>query len=663
MAPPADESAAPHPVRGWLALLAPTPGRLEFATRQTLICALTALVVAFYGTPDAALTVYIVFFLNKADRATSLVMNLVFLVLITVIIALTLGMTVLVIDAPLWRLASIAGLSFGFLFLTSASKLRPVGSILALIVGYALDLLGSVHIGEIATRALLYAWLFVGIPAGVSIVINLLIAPPPRRLAQRGLSHRLRACAAVLRADTPSARQAFAAVLAEGLGGIPGWLKLTALERTAPAADIAALRQAAESAVALMLLVDLAIREPDMALAPPLRERIARTLDEMAAILADGGYPVEIRLEPGADEAGLSAPAASLLADLRATLHAFAQVPPAPPSPNGKKAPGGFFLPDAFTNPEHVQYALKTTAAALFCYILYQLLDWPGIHTCFITCYIVALSTTAESVEKLALRLIGCMLGAATGIAALITILPMLTSAGGLMLIIAVGGFCAAWVAGGGPRIAYAGFQFAFAFFLCVLQGPAPAFDMVVARDRVIGILVGNIVSYVVFVHLWPVSIARRIDSRIADMLRTMGLLVAAPSVSARRTLAASVLTAQAAAGQDLALVAYEPTWVRSPSDWRARRARSLGRLSALLSPLLLAADETPDLSPGLAPRLNGLAQRFASPQAHAAAAPIDGGAAAVAQMPPPLALAERHLADLEQTIADDGVPKRKPQT
>src|SRR6185295_13909960 len=130
--------------------------------------------------------------------------------------------------------------------------------------------------------------------------------------------------------------------------------------------------------------------------------------------------------------------------------------------------------------PEHVQYALKTTAAAMFCYVLYSLLDWPGIHTCFITCFIVALGTTAETIQKLTLRIVGCLLGAGAGIAAIVFLLPALTSIQGLLGVIFVGALAAAWVAAGNPRIAYAGFQIAFAFFLCVIQGPSPAFDLTV---------------------------------------------------------------------------------------------------------------------------------------------------------------------------------------
>ena len=60
------------------------------------------------------------------------------------------------------------------------------------------------------------------------------------------------------------------------------------------------------------------------------------------------------------------------------------------------------------------------------------------------------------------------------------------------MIIVFLVALASAWIAAGDERIAYAGFQIAFAFFLCVIQGAGPSFDMVTARDRVIGILLGN---------------------------------------------------------------------------------------------------------------------------------------------------------------------------
>ena len=519
MAPPAAASLT-HWGHSLLRLLGPTPGRLEFATRLALICALTTLATEFYRTPDPALTVYVVFFLNKPDRATSLVTNLILLILITLIIGLVMLVSMAVLDLPLWRVVVIATLSFAFLFLTSASKLRPIGSIIALIVGYGLDELGLVPGGEIATRGLLYAWLFVATPAAISMAVNLLLAPPPRRMVERALAHRLALCAAMLRAPAKRDREEFDDVLREGAGEIPAWLRLAGVEKTARPDDLAALRQAADSTMAVELLVDLALREPQAAPPGPACEAIAAMFDEMAGILRHGGYPLEVALPPLEGEDTLPDLSRTLLADMRRALAGFAVAAPSEPvAAPAAKSGGGFMLPDAFTNPEHVQFALKTTAAAMICYALYTQLDWPGVHTCFITCYIVGLTTTAETVQKLTLRILGCLVGAAAGIAAIVYVTPHLASIGALMALVFVGALASAWVAVGDPRIAYAGFQIAFAFFLCVLQGSSPAFDMATARDRVIGILIGNLVCYLMFALVWPVSLARRIDPAVRDLI------------------------------------------------------------------------------------------------------------------------------------------------
>ena len=460
-----------------LRLLMPFPGRLEFAIRLALICALTTLVVEIYQTPDPALTVYFVFFLNKPDRGTSLILNIAMLALFSLIVPSLIIVAIIVVDYPVWRVASMAAISLGLLFMASASKLRPIGGVVALIVAYALDLLGTVHGGEIATRALLYLWLFVGIPAGVSIGINLLLAPPPRLLAEQALARRLRLAAAMLRAPSESIRRDFTECLREGNGELQKWLKLALVEKSAAREHIEALRQAAASSFEILALIDVMDRDIDAALPAPLRERLTLTLDAMARILEDGRYPIDIEFEDAADgEPSLPPRAAEVLASIREALIAFAEVAPDTQPHGPAKKSGGFFLPDAFTNPEHVRYALKTTAAAMFCYVLYSLLDWPKIHTCLITVYIVSLGTTAETVEKLTLRILGCLVGAAAGIAAIVYLIPSITSIGGLMIVVFLGALVSAWVAAGSPRISYAGFQIAFAFFLCVIQGAGPSF-------------------------------------------------------------------------------------------------------------------------------------------------------------------------------------------
>jgi len=64
------------------------------------------------------------------------------------------------------------------------------------------------------------------------------------------------------------------------VGEIPAWLKLAGAEKTSPAEDIAALHQATESIVPILLLVDMLDRSPEETLPNSLRHQIADALDE-----------------------------------------------------------------------------------------------------------------------------------------------------------------------------------------------------------------------------------------------------------------------------------------------------------------------------------------------------------------------------------------------
>jgi multidrug resistance protein MdtO len=606
-------------------LLRPETGRNEFALRLALMCALTVLVAEIYQTPEPALTAYIVFFLNREDRASSLILNVVFLLLITVIIAFVIAAARVVADDSMWRVVSMTVISFCVLFLASASKLRPIGGTVALIVGYALDELGVVRLGEEATRGYLYAWLFVAIPVAVSMTTNLLLAPAPRRLAEQAIARRLKLAATMLRMPDEDTRRRFDECLREGIAQIQSWLKLALREQTSSATDVAALQQAADSTLALLSAIDVADRNTEAPLPDPLRQYLAQTLHNMASMVMAGNCAIEIAWQSPDDEPLLFPLAENVRAEIKEAIVNFTVVPTLAPQVKEKpKKQRRFFEEDAFTNPEHVHYAVKTTAGAMFCYVLYSLLDWSGIHTSFITCYIVSLGTTAETVEKLTLRIVGCIIGAAAGIGAIVFVVPSLTSIDALMTIVFIGAYGAAYVAVGSPRISYAGFQIAFAFFLCVVQGSAPAFDMEVARDRVIGILLGNLVIYFVFTNFWPISVARRIDPAIAALLRKLGEMMRAANPWTRRAVASTARAALAAIETDIDLAAYEPRGVRPSGNWLAIRRCVTHEIAAIESPLLLSADQEVATSSHIANRLEALAGRFAPADRHLSS--LDGG-------------------------------------
>jgi multidrug resistance protein MdtO len=597
-------------LRDHLALLRPFPGRLEFSSRVALACALTTLVVEIYQTPDPALTAYVAFFVMKRDRMESVIISIVLSILISVLVCMLILVAMAVIDQPLWRVISITVISFGLLFLTSASQLKPLGAIIALIIGYALDLLSDAQVGELATRGYLYALLFVTIPAAVSIVLNLVLGPPPRRLLEHALAERLALAASLMRTGGNKVREALQETLSEGVAELKTWLKMARIEKSSPRADIASLGQATDSITPILLLVEFADRMPSEMMPWPLRGTIADTLDEMAAILRAGGHPMDVAIER--NEEDLPPVTTTLVAGIKEALRRFAERP-LPELPVVAPPKAGFFLPDAFTNPDHVYYALKTTAAAMLCYVIYLLLDWPGIHTCFITCYIVSLGTTAETIEKLTLRISGALIGGGMGLAAVVFLEPHLTSIGSLMIVVFAAGLVSAWVAAGSPRISYVGYQMAFAFFLCVTQGPSPAFDLTVARDRIIGIMLGNVVAYLIFANIWPVTVIRRIDPGLVSLLRSLVDLTNATSRSRRNSLAANAAGTMVAVSHDVELAAYESAGTGLPQFRLTARAHVIQHIRRLMGPLLLLSNEQSPATQAVGRRLDALASNLSS--------------------------------------------------
>ncbi len=138
------------------------------------------------------------------------------------------------------------------------------------------------------------------------------------------------------------------------------------------------------------------------------------------------------------------------------------------------------------------------------CYIIYCGLDWPGIHTSFITCCFIALETTEASMRKAQLRLAGCAVGGLLGFLSIMYLVPHMESIASLSLLTAAGAALAGWVAAGSKRIAYGGLQIALAFFMCILQGFAPDTHFAPIRDRLVGIVLGILVTSIVFHYLWP---------------------------------------------------------------------------------------------------------------------------------------------------------------
>jgi multidrug resistance protein MdtO len=188
-------------------------------------------------------------------------------------------------------------------------------------------------------------------------------------------------------------------------------------------------------------------------------------------------------------------------------------------------------VPDAFTNEDHVLYAIKLSLCATICYVIYNGLAWPGISTAFFTVYFTGLSTTGTTNRKLLFRIIGSTIGGMIlGIGCLVFVYPNLEGVQGFLLVIAAVSFIGAWAAAS-PYFGYLGLQIAFSFNLLAFERLRAPDQMTPARDRLLGIALGFLVMFLIFHQVRPertVDTMRRMLGRIlraqAELIRLLGI-------------------------------------------------------------------------------------------------------------------------------------------
>jgi multidrug resistance protein MdtO len=174
------------------------------------------------------------------------------------------------------------------------------------------------------------------------------------------------------------------------------------------------------------------------------------------------------------------------------------------PEPLDEEGSKHIFVADATSNPAYVQFALRGTLAAMVCYITYTALDWPGLSTSVLTCFITALSTIGSSRQKQVLRLSGAVIGGFIfGMGAQVFVLPYIDGITGFTVLFAIVTAIAAWIATASARLSYLGVQLALAFYLINLQEFTIQTSLSIARDRVFGVLLGLLSMGLFFDLLW----------------------------------------------------------------------------------------------------------------------------------------------------------------
>jgi multidrug resistance protein MdtO len=173
-------------------------------------------------------------------------------------------------------------------------------------------------------------------------------------------------------------------------------------------------------------------------------------------------------------------------------------------APLDEEKPTHFFARDAFSNPAHLQFALRGTLASMASYIIYTAIDWPGLSTSIATCIITALSTIGSSRQKQFLRLGGVIVGGIIfGFGAQMFVLPYLDSIVGFTVLFAVVTAISSWISISSSRLSYLGVQLALAFYLINLQEFTIQTSLAIARDRVFGVLLGLMCMWLIYDRLW----------------------------------------------------------------------------------------------------------------------------------------------------------------
>jgi multidrug resistance protein MdtO len=503
-------------------------GRWAAVARIAGGSAVTVVIAMVFQIPQPTYMAYIVFLISKDEMNATIKSAIGGLAAVTLAVILVLGLELIDTAEPALRLPLMALTTFAAMFTARTFALGPIAFLAGFVVVLLQTLVDDVRSTETLTRVTLWIWVVIFVPVAVTVGINLLFGEDTAVLAARSVRKVLREWeAAVVEGSSRTSLSDWRARLLTSLG-------------IANEAGPRAGRVNASLIQALLNALVIAESLPDP-LPEALRAELAARLRSCLSAVESSGTPAqhdfaEILAQP-ATGVDMQPPMIALRGALEKVRTAVETPPLKNQAGHSQESSERFIVADAFSNPAHWQFALKTTFAAMAAYAAYALLNWSGMRTAVVTCFFVALSSLGETVHKLALRLSGAIIGGLIAALCIVFVVPHLTDIGQLSLLIFVVSLGAAWIATSSELLAYAGMQIAFAFFLGILQGYAPATDLTVLRDRIAGIVLGNIVITIVFSSLWPQSARSSLRVALADSLRAIAEVIRRPRTAERARL------------------------------------------------------------------------------------------------------------------------------
>ena len=519
--------------------LAPTPGRLGATLRLTLACTAATVPIMIHHIPHGLVVMIVIYLITKEDTTATVLGSVLAVLGVTLGFALALLAWQVALETA-WRLAFVFLFAAIGLYMARISVLGAIGSAVGVPASMAMvlpDILPVPNV-EAMTEFVLWLWWCIVLGLAVNLGVQLLLSPgDPLTLLRRALAERFEAveeCVHRLlgRRGSGGPRSSLPSLT---LLTIAGSSEMLTLLQMASLRHAWARRHRPELG-ALIGLADLLVTAAAaVEAAPPLApegdtrarlERVAAECAHMAHALTHASAfwsdePRAVDLPAAPHAAAIPALEAMERALGETVLAMQGTQRPASEPPKTTS----LLVPDAFSNPEYVRFAVRGGLACLICDFILVGFNYPGIYTSVITCFVVSLSTIGASMQKGVLRFSGAAVGGIMGIFALMYILPHVETLGGFWVVFATGTAVAAWVNFGSPRVSYGGYQVGLAFYKILLQGWGPVTALTVARDRIVGVALGLLVFGVLERVLWPVSASERRERRFVDVLRSLAAL------------------------------------------------------------------------------------------------------------------------------------------
>jgi multidrug resistance protein MdtO len=159
--------------------------RLRTMARITAGTVIVVAIAMAFQIPLPAYVAYLVFLVSREDAASTLVSSIGGFVAVTLAVAASLLFYLFDASEPALRIPLLAFSTLAGIFLARTSPWGPIAFLAGYILVLSQTLLDNVPSTEFVTHAVLWLWVVVTLPVGVTVLINLLAGDSPVTLARK----------------------------------------------------------------------------------------------------------------------------------------------------------------------------------------------------------------------------------------------------------------------------------------------------------------------------------------------------------------------------------------------------------------------------------------------------------------------------------------------